>query len=135
MNLKLKIQQTPAKAGTPINITRTKIQLSLTSKQVNNSIIKFVKFSFRIEKEKCVYYNKEDDYHPTFDHEDFICKECFMSDLRYQPFRRSAQLPHRLPGPKYANRKDCSLCKETTSHEEYICAGCLNLYREIDTNN
>ncbi|CBY32318.1 unnamed protein product [Oikopleura dioica] len=87
----------------------------------------------KIEKEKCVYYNTNDNYHPAYDHKDFICKECFMFDLRCMPFLRTVKLPHTLPGPKYSNRNDCSLCKENIEHDEYICAGCMNFYRDIDT--
>jgi hypothetical protein len=90
---------------------------------------------FRIEIEKCVYYDKNDKHH-IFD--DLICKECFMDDPRIAPINRSGkQLPHRLPGPKYSNRTDCSLCNgpEKDQHDEYVCGGCMNLYQDINKNN
>jgi len=89
---------------------------------------------FRIEIQKCVYYDEKNKTHEL---EDLICKECFMADLRCsQTFKRPA-LPHRLPSPKYSNRKDCPLCSgpKKDEHKEYVCGGCLNLYDDINNMN
>ena len=62
-----------------------------------------------------------------------------MEDLRLSPIIRSGiKLPHRLPGPKYPNPTDCSLCSEEPErdkHDEYVCGGCLNLYNDIYDKN
>ncbi|CBY32305.1 unnamed protein product [Oikopleura dioica] len=88
----------------------------------------------KIEIQKCVYYDEKNKTHEL---EDLICKECFMADLRCsQTFKRPA-LPHRLPSPKYSNRKDCPLCSgpKKDEHKEYVCGGCLNLYDDINNMN
>ncbi|CAG5082949.1 Oidioi.mRNA.OKI2018_I69.PAR.g10243.t1.cds [Oikopleura dioica] len=83
---------------------------------------------------ECIYY--EDDEHEFGSFNDWICKECFREDPRCQKvLRRPKPLGHTLPGSKFASRNDCPLCKDCEKigeHDNYVCAGCLNFYLDIE---